>query len=158
MGLLRFSISSWFSFGKLYFSKNLSFLPSCPFYWHRCADSSLLWSFVFLCCLLWFLHFHFYFCWSESSPFVSWWVWLMVCQFYLSSQNWFLALLIFAMVSFVSFAFISALTFKISFLLLTLGFFISSFSSCFRCRVRLFIWLFVCLFLEVCLYCYELSS
>ena len=27
MGLLRFSISSWFSFGKLYFSKNLS-IPS----------------------------------------------------------------------------------------------------------------------------------
>ena len=49
-----------------------------------------------------------------------------------------LTLLIFAMVSFVSFAFISALIFKISFLLLTLGFFISSFSSCFRCRVRLF--------------------
>ena len=24
MGLLRFSISSWFSFGKLYFTKNLS--------------------------------------------------------------------------------------------------------------------------------------
>ena len=41
-------------------------------------------------------------------------------------------------------AFISALIFKISFLLLTLGFFISSFSSCFRCRVRLFIWLFSC--------------
>ena len=33
------------------------------------------------------------------------------------------------MISFVSFAFISALSFKISFLLLTLGFFISSFSS-----------------------------
>ena len=47
------------------------------------------------------------------------------------------------MVSFVTFAFISALIFKISFLLLTLGFFISSFSSCFRCRVRLFIWLFL---------------
>ena len=31
-----------------------------------------------------------------------------------------------------------------SFLLLTLWFFISSFSSCFRCRVRLFIWLFSC--------------
>ena len=29
--------------------------------------------------------------------------------------------------------------FKISFLILTLGFFISSFSSCFRCRARLFI-------------------
>ena len=35
--------------------------------------------------------------------------------------------------------FISALIFKIYFLLLTLGFFISSFSSCFKCRVRLFI-------------------
>ena len=43
------------------------------------------------------------------------------------SKNQLLALLIFAMVSFVSFAFISALIFKISFLILTLGFFISSF-------------------------------
>ena len=51
-------------------------------------------------------------------------------------KNQLLALLIFAVVSFV---FISALIFVIYFLLLTLGFFISSFSSCFRCRVRLFI-------------------
>ena len=58
---------------------------------------------------------------------------------FIVSKNQLLVLLIFAMVSFVSFAFISALSFKISFLLLTLGFFISSFSSCFRCRVRLFI-------------------
>ena len=36
----------------------------------------------------------------------------------------------------------SALILKIPFLLLNLEFFISSFSSCFRCRVRLFIWLF----------------
>ena len=35
------------------------FLPRCPFYWHIIVDSSLLWSFVFLCCLLWSLHFHF---------------------------------------------------------------------------------------------------
>ena len=68
----------------------------------------------------------------------------MVCQFYLSFQRTLLVLLIFAMVSFDSFAFISALILKISFLLLALGFFISSFSSCFRCRVRLFIWLFSC--------------
>ena len=61
---------------------------------------------------------------------------------FILSKNRLLALLIFAMVSFVSFAFISALIFKIYFLLLTLKFFISSFSSCFRCRVRLFIWLF----------------
>ena len=53
-------------------------------------------------------------------------------------KNQFLVLLIFAMVSFVPLSFISALIFMISFLLLTLGFFISSFSSCFRCRVRLF--------------------
>jgi len=43
MGLLRFSISSWFSFGRLYFSKNSLILPSCPFYCHIVADSSLLW-------------------------------------------------------------------------------------------------------------------
>ena len=42
-------------------------------------------------------------------------------------------LLIFAVVFFVSFSFISALIFMISFLLLTVGFFISSFSSCVRC-------------------------
>ena len=52
---------------------------------------------------------------------------------FILSKNQLLALLIFAMVSFVSFAFISAPIFKSSFLLLTLGFFISSSSSCFRC-------------------------
>ena len=43
------------------------FLASCPFYWHRAAGSSLLWSFVFLCCLLWFLQFHFQSCWFDSN-------------------------------------------------------------------------------------------
>ena len=52
------------------------------------------------------------------------------------SKNQLLALLIFAMVSFVSFTFISALIFKISFLLLTLGFLVSSLSNCFRCSVQ----------------------
>ena len=61
----------------------------------------------------------------------------MVCQLCLFfKKTQLLALLIFAMVSLVSFAFISALIVKISFRLLTLGFFISSFSSCFSCRVR----------------------
>ena len=68
----------------------------------------------------------------------------MVCQFYLSSQRTSFWLYWFLLWSLVSFVFISALIFKISFLLLTLGFFISSFSSCFRCRVRLFILLFSC--------------
>ena len=40
---------------------------------------------------------------------------------------------------FVSFSFIFALIFMISFLLLTLGF-IWSFFSCFSCKVRFFIW------------------
>ena len=48
---------------------------------------------------------------------------------FILSKNQLLALLIFAMVSFVSFAFISALIFKISFLLVTLGFLITSFST-----------------------------
>ena len=46
---------------------------------------------------------------------------------FIFSKNQLLALLIFAMVSFVSFAFFSALVFKICFLLLKLWFFISSF-------------------------------
>ena len=70
---------------------------------------------------------------------------------FILSKNQLLALLIFATVSFVYFAFISALIFKISFLLLTLGFFISSFSSCFRCRVRLCILLFSCFLRYACI-------
>ena len=66
-------------------------------------------------------------------------------------KNQLLALLIFAEVSFVSLAFISSLFYKISFFLLTLGFFISSFSSCFRCRVRLFIRLFSCFLRYACI-------
>ena len=67
------------------------------------------------------------------------------------SKNQLLSSLIFAMVSFVSFAFISALIFKIFFLLLSLGFFFSSFYSFFRCRVRLFIWLFSCFLRYACI-------
>ena len=70
---------------------------------------------------------------------------------FILSKNQLLALLLFAIVSFVYFAFISALIFKISFLLLTLGFFISSFSSCFRCRVRLFIWVLYCFLRCACI-------
>ena len=70
---------------------------------------------------------------------------------FILSKNQLLALLIFAMVSFVPFAFISAPIFKIYFLLLTLVFFISSFSSCFRYRVRLFIWLFSCFLRYACI-------
>ena len=47
--------------------------------------------------------------------------------------------MIFCIVFFVSISLISAVIFMISFLLLTLGFVTSSFTSCFRCKVRLFI-------------------
>ena len=63
---------------------------------------------------------------------------------FIPSKNQLLAWLIFATISFVPFAFISALIFKIYFLVLAMGFFISSFSSCFRCRVSLILWLFSC--------------
>ena len=59
----------------------------------------------------------------------------MICQFYLSSQRNSFWLCWFLLWSLVLLVFISALIFKISFFLLTLGFFISSFSSFFRCRV-----------------------
>ena len=62
---------------------------------------------------------------------------LIICLF-VFSKNQLLVLLIFAVVS-ISFSVISALIFMIYFLLLTLGFFFSSFYSCFRCKVRLFI-------------------
>ena len=70
---------------------------------------------------------------------------------FIPSKNQLLAWLIFATISFVPFAFISALIFKIYFLVLAMGFFISSFSSCFRCRVRLFIWLFSCFLRYACI-------
>ena len=56
---------------------------------------------------------------------------------FIFSKNHILVLLIFTTVSFVSFSIISAWIFMISFLLLILGLFCSSFSSCFRCKVRL---------------------
>ena len=55
-----------------------------------------------------------------------------------NKKNQLLVFLIFAIVFFVSISLISALIFMISFLLLTLGFVCSSFSSFFRCKVRLF--------------------
>ena len=56
---------------------------------------------------------------------------------FIFSKNQLIVLLIFTIVSFISFSFISAQIFIISFLLLILGFFCSSISSCFRCKVRL---------------------
>ena len=66
---------------------------------------------------------------------------------FIFSKNPLLISLIFSTVFFVSISFISDLILiMISFLLPTLGFLCSSFSSCFKCWVRLFIWDFSCFF------------
>ena len=75
----------------------------------------------------------------------------MVCQYYLSSRRTGFWLCWFLLWSLLFLLHISVLIFKISFLLQTLGFFISFFSSCFRCRVRLFIWLFSCFLRYACM-------
>ena len=54
MFLLRSSIFPGSVLEGYTFLRVFTFLPSCPFYWHIIADSSLLWSFIFLCCILWF--------------------------------------------------------------------------------------------------------
>ena len=63
---------------------------------------------------------------------------------FIFSKNHLLVSLIFAFIFFISIPFTSALVFMIYFLLLTLGFVCSSFSSCFWWKVRLFIWEFSC--------------
>ena len=90
MGLLRFSVSSWFNFlESCTFLRICPFLPSCPFYWHIIADSTLMIlcvsvlsvvisPFSFLILLIWF----FPLCFLMSLA-----IWLMVCQFYLSFQK-----------------------------------------------------------------------
>ena len=58
---------------------------------------------------------------------------------FIFSKNQLFISLIFAIVFFICNSFISALIFMTSFLLLTLGFVFSSFSSCFWCKDRFFI-------------------
>ena len=89
--------------------------------------------FSFLILLIWFFSIFFFFLVSLTNA---------LSISFIFSKNQLLVSLIFAMVSFVSFSLISPLIFMISFLLLTLGFLIYSFSSCFRCR--LFISLLSC--------------
>jgi len=60
--LFLFSMSSLFSFWRLYFSNNFPVSFRLSIFWLIVASSSVLWSFVFLWCQLWLL-FHFKFCW-----------------------------------------------------------------------------------------------
>ena len=108
MDLQRFSISSWFSFGRVYFSKKfVHFFQVVQFYWHKllivCCYGLLYFS--VLCC--------------DFSIFISnfidfWFYWFFSLFFLMSlanglsilfifSKNQPLVLLIFAIVSFISF-------------------------------------------------------
>ena len=66
------------------------------------------------------------------------------------SKNHLFVSLTFSKVFFVSISLISALIFMISFLLLTLGL-VCSPSSCFRCKISLFIWVFSCFLMWACI-------
>ena len=96
--------------------------------------------FSFLILLIWFLSLYFSMSLDKGLSIL-----------FILSKNQLLPLFIFAMVFFCFLAFISTQNLKISFLLLTLGFFTSSFSSCFRCRVKLFMWLFSCFLRYACI-------
>ena len=105
LGLLRFSISSWFSLEGYIFLRICPFLPRCPFYWHIFADSSLLWFFVFLCCLCGFPIFISSFVDLILLSFFPDESGLLFVYFIYLPKNQLLALYIFNMVSFVSFLF-----------------------------------------------------
>ena len=96
-------------------------------------------------------------------------IWLFALFFLMSLANSLSILFIFSKkpaFSFVDFCYsllcfffiISAQIFMISFLLLTLGFFVSYFSSCFWFKVRLFIWFFFFLLLILGIYCFCFCS
>ena len=85
--LFRFSDFSWFSFGRLYVSRNLSILSRLPNLMAYSFSSYFLQSFVFLWCQLLFFTFHIWFYLFGFFPFFSWWVWLKVCQSCLSFQR-----------------------------------------------------------------------
>ena len=122
MGLLRFLFLPGSDLKSYTFLRICPFLPSCPFYWHIVTDSTLteilcisvlsvvISPLSFLILLICFFSLFFLISLANGLPIL-----------FIFSKNQLLALLIFAMVSFVSFAFIFALIFKISFLLLTLG-------------------------------------
>ena len=111
------------------------FLPGCPFYWHIVAYSSLLWCFDF--CRV-YCNFFFIFDFSSlnSLPHSSSWNWLKVYQFcFIFSKNQFLVSLIYCFLHLYFIYFCSDL--YDFFASTDLGFLCSSFSSCFRCNIRL---------------------
>ena len=131
-GSLRFCISSWFSYWRLYLSKNLSISSklsillaySC---WQSlkilCISmlSVVIFQFSFIILLIWFISLFFLMSLANNGFSI---LFIFAKNQQLIDQP---VLLIFDIGLFVSFSFISALIFMISFPLLMLGFFISFF-------------------------------
>ena len=144
VGLFILSISSWFSLGRLSFSKELSFSSRLsillPYSCFIIVSYNPVY-FCIVCCKLSFFIPNFvdlillYFSLMSLATCLS--------VLFIFSKSQLLVLLIFTTVSFISFSSISDQIFIIFFLLLVLGF-SSSFSSCFRCKVRLPIQCFSC--------------
>ena len=137
------SISSCSILEDWTFLRICPFLPSYPFYCHGVVHNSLIIlcisslsvvtsPFSFLILLIWF--FSLFFLMSLAKD---------LSILFIFSKNQLLVLLVFTIISFISFPFISARIFMISFLLLIWGIFCSYYSNC-RCKVRLSIWCFSC--------------
>ena len=123
VGLFKFSISSYLSFGSVWVSRNLSISSG--------SSSLLAYNFFKALssnCICDLFHLWFYL-------FAFWEVWLGVYQFCLFFQKKPALSVVDLFYFFYSISFISALIFIIS-LLLTFGFICCSF----RCKVRLCVW------------------
>ena len=129
------------------FSETCPFLLGCPICWHIIIYSILLGIFVFLQYWLWFPLYHFLFClFGSSLSFLARLAKGLLILFTIKKKK------TLGFINFlISILFISSLIFIISFLLLTLSFFCSSFSNSFRWQVRLFIWDFSCFLRKACI-------
>jgi len=131
ISLLKFSVSSWFSLGRLDDSKNFSIL-GCPICSHIVVHNILLSPFIFL----------WYPCYFSSLIYqilLSFFLRLakVLSVLFLFSKAHLLISSIFPVVFLVSISHISALVFITSWFLLTLDFVHSSFYNSFRHKVRL---------------------
>ena len=123
IGLFIISISFWFRYGRLNFSKICPFLLGYPFYFDIVVLNSLIifciFAFVFcnlpfsfLILLIWFFSLFFLMSLAKGLSIL-----------FILSKSQLLVLLIFTMVYFIYFSFTAAQIIMISFLLLILGYF-----------------------------------
>ena len=136
--LFIFSISFWFCLGWLQLSKTLSISSMCPFYWHIVACSFSL--MIFCISVVSFATSPFSFITLFESSLLSLMCLIKIYQFFIFSKN-----------NFYFYSDLHDYLFPSKF-----AFVCSLFSSCFRYKVRLFIWDFY--FFSLRLFLYKLIS